>query len=197
MKIHSALSPTKVTGRPRRRLTRALVVVAIAVAGVFTVSGAASAAAGSTFNSITNAGNGKCLDVVAEDGYYNIGARVQQYHCTGAQEQKWRAVQINSIGGFYPTWEIVSQRSGLCLGREPFADNGEQAVQLVCDGGTDVGWYGGNLGNGNFDLVSTYDSRLLDLAGNSSADHAKIQLYTYNASNAQKWRSNSFFPTAF
>jgi len=179
----------------RRRLARVLVVVAVAAAGVLTVSAAANAASASTFNEIRNAGTNKCLDVRAEDGYYNVGARVQQYHCTGVQEQKWRAIQINSIDGFSPTWEIVSQRSGLCLGRGAFAVDGQQAIQMPCDGSRQVAWYVGNLQNGNYDLVNIYDSRVLDLSGGSSADHAKVQLWTYNLSSAQQWRM--VLPVAF
>ena len=74
----------------RRRLARVLVVVAVAAAGVLTVSAAANAASASTFNEIRNAGTNKCLDVTAEDGYYSVGASVQQYHWTGAREQQWR-----------------------------------------------------------------------------------------------------------
>ncbi len=191
--IRNILSRT-VAAVARRRLARVLVVVAVAAAGVLTVSGAASASA-STFNEIRNAGTNKCLDVAAEDGYYNVGARVQQYHCTGAQEQQWRAVQINSIDGYSPTWEIVSQRSGLCLGRKAFAVNGQQAIQMPCDGSRQVGWYVGNLQNGNYDLVNIYDGRVLDLSGQSSADHAKVQLWPWNASIAQQWRI--VLPVAF
>ena len=179
----------------RRRLARVLVVVAVAAAGVLMVSGAASAASASTFNEIRNAGTNKCLDVTAEDGYFNVGARVQQYHCTGVQEQKWRAIQVNSIGGFSPAWEIVSQRSGLCLGRSGIAGDGQQAIQMPCDASRQVAWYAGDLGNGNHDLVNTYDPRVLDLSGQSSADHAKVQLWTWNASFAQQWRI--VLPVAF
>ena len=184
----------------RRRLARVLVVVAVAAAGVLTLSGAAGAASVSPFNEIRNAGNNMCLDVAAEDGYYNVGARVQQYHCTGAQEQKWRAIQINNpIGGFATTWEFVSQRSGLCLGRGAFTNNGQQAIQMGCDGSAQVAWVGGNLGNGNYYLDNLFNNgrQVLDVSGNSSADHAKIQLWEYNGSKAQQWRSSSFFPPAF
>lgn len=178
----------------RRRLARVLVVVAVAAAGVLTVSGAASASA-SPWNPIVNAGTNKCLDVRAQDGYYNVGARVQQWNCTGVQEQQWRAVQINSIDGFHPTWEIVSQRSGLCLGRGAFAVDGQQAIQMPCDGSRQVGWYAGDLGDGNHDLVNIYDSRVLDLSGQSSADGAKVQLWPWNGSFAQRWRI--VLPVAF
>jgi hypothetical protein len=120
---------------------------------------------------------------------------VQQYHCTGAQEQQWRAIQVNSIGGFSPAWEMVSQRSGLCLGRKAFAVDGQQAIQMPCDGSRQVTWYAGDLGNGNHTLVNTYDTRVLDLSGQSSADHAKVQLWTWNASLAQQWRI--VLPVAF
>lgn len=181
-----------------RRLVRVLAVVAVAAAGMLMATGSSSAA--SPFNSIVNAANGKCLDVTSEDGYYNVGARVQQYHCTGALEQKWRAVQINNPqGGAATTWEIINQRSGLCLGRDHFTDDGQQAIQMNCDGSTQVGWVGGNLGNGNYYLDNLFNNgrQVLDLSGNSSADHAKIQLWQYNGSAAQQWRSDSFFPRAF
>ena len=177
----------------RRRLARVLMVVVVAAAGVLTVSGAANASS-SNFKPIKSS-NGACLDVTAEDGYYNVGARVQQYHCTGAQEQQWKPFQIPSpIGGASNTWEIVSQRSGLCLGRSQARGNGEQAIQMECDGSAQVAWVAGNAGNGAYYLNNLYDFRVLDLSGNSSADHAKIQLWEYNQSNAQKWRSDSFPP---
>lgn len=178
----------------RRRLARVLVVVAVAAAGVLTVSGAASASV-NPFNEIRNAGTNKCLDVTAQDDYYKVGARVQQWNCTNVQEQKWRAIQINSIDGFHPTWEIVSQRSGLCLGRKAFAVDGQQAIQMPCDGSRQVGWYVGDLQNGNHTLVNIYDARVLDLSGQSSADGAKVQLWTWNGSFAEQWRI--VLPVAF
>ena len=180
----------------RWRLARVLVVVAVAAAGVLTVSGAASASA-STFNEIRNTGTNKCLDVTSEDGPFKVGARVQQYHCTGVMEQKWSVGQIISpTGGLNPAWEIINQRSRLCLGRGPFAVDGQQAIQMACDGSRQVAWGAGDFGNGNFYLDNLYDFRVLDLSRRSSADHAKVQLWTYNASVAQQWRSASFFPPA-
>jgi hypothetical protein len=175
----------------RRRPARVLVVIAAAIAGVLMVAGTAHAA--STFNPIVNGGNGKCLDVRAQDGYYNPGARVQQYHCTGALEQQWRLVLVNSPDGSFPAYEIISQRSGLCLGRGSFVFDGAQAIQMGCEA-ANVVWFFISTGNG-YNLRNTLDYRCLDVSGNSSADNAKIQLWTCNGTNAQLWRSNSFFPS--
>jgi glucosylceramidase len=168
-----------------------LVVIAAAIAGVLMVAGTAHAA--STFNPIVNGGNGKCLDVRAQDGYYNPGARVQQYHCTGAVEQQWRLVLVSSADGAFPVYEIISKRSGLCLGRASYAFNGMQAMQIAC-GGANTIWFFNSTGNG-YNLLNTFDYRCLDVSGNSSADDAKIQMWTCNGTNAQLWRSSSFFPS--
>ena len=102
----------------RRRLARVLVVVAVAAAGVLTVSGAASA-------------ERQHIQRNPKRGHQQVSRRQLPRTATttsvpacssitarGSQEQQWRAVQINSIDGYSPTWEIVSQRSGLCLGRK-------------------------------------------------------------------------------
>ena len=189
MIIRRFLSPALALAR--RRLAPAILVLGATFAGVFMVTGPALAA--STFNPIVNGGNGKCLDVRSEDGYYNPGARVQQYHCTGALEQQWRLVLVNSPDGGFPSYEIISQRSGLCLGRASDAFDGEQAIQMACSG-ANVVWFFISNGNGYF-LRNTFDYRCLDVSGNSSADHAKVQMWTCNGTNAQLWRSSSFFPS--
>ena len=194
--IHGVLYRTA-SAIVRRRLARVMIVVTVAAAGVLTVSGAAGAASASGFNEIRNTGTGKCLDVTSEDGFFRVGARVQQYHCTRVKEQKWSVKQIISpTGGLNPAWEIINLRSGLCLGRGAFAVDGQQAIQMGCDGSRQVAWVAGDLGNGNFYLDNLYDFRVLNLSRQSSADHAKVQLWTYNASVAQQWRSASFFPPA-
>jgi hypothetical protein len=165
-------------------------VLAATLASAFMVAGPAHAT--STFNSINNGGNGKCLDVRSEDGYYNLGSRVQQYHCTGAQEQQWRLVPEYSNNGETTTYEIISQRSGLCLARTAVAVNGSQVYQEPCGGATTVWYFAGN--ENGYALENTFDYRCLDVSGNSSADYAKIQMWTCNGTTAQLWRSNSFFP---
>ena len=57
------------------------------------------------------------------------GARVQQYHCTGAQEQQWRLVLGELARRWLPVYQIISQRIGLGLGRASGAFDGEQARQ--------------------------------------------------------------------
>jgi ricin-type beta-trefoil lectin protein len=188
MTIRRFLKPALAPGR--HRLAATMVVLAAMFAGAFMVAG--SAHASSTFNPIISVRSGKCLDVRAEDGYYNPGARVQQYHCTGAQEQQWRLVLVPSPDGSFPSYEIISQRSGLCLGRGSDAFDGAQAIQMACSG-ANVVWFFISNGNGYF-LRNTFDYRCLTVSGNSTADHALIQMWACDGSNAQLWRSNSFFP---
>lgn len=173
-----------------RKFLKPVLVLAATLASAFMVAGPAHAT--STFNPINNVGNGKCLDVRSEDGYYNPGARVQQYHCTGAQEQQWRLVLVSSADGAFPAYEIISQRSGLCLARTAVAVNGSQVYQEPCGGATTVWYFAGN--ENGYALENTFDYRCLDVSGNSSADYAKIQMWTCNGTTAQLWRSNSFFP---
>jgi hypothetical protein len=80
VRVPSFRYPAAVTTVARRRMARILVMIATATAGVLMMAGTAHAS--STFNPIVNGGNGKCLDVRAEDGYYNPGTRVQP--CEGS-----------------------------------------------------------------------------------------------------------------
>ena len=193
MTIRRFLNPALAVAR--HRTARTILVLAATLAATFAGGSmmAGSAHAASTFNAIVNGGNGKCLDVRREDNYYNPGARVQQYDCTGTEQQQWRLVLVNSPDGAFPSYQIISQRSGLCLGRASAAADGVQAIQMACTGANVVWFFIGN-GNGYF-LRNTYDYRCLDVSGNSSADFAKIQMWTCNGTNAQLWRSNSFFPS--
>ena len=180
------------------RLRKVLFLVAATVMAVAVTSvapgGVASAA--DTFGQVTNLNSGGCLDVAAEDNFLQIGARIQQYHCTGASEQQWhlRRMGLDIFGVQSPYFQIQSQRSGLCM--RPFGGipgtNGVQISQDRCVNtlSTPATWhfapYQGCISCNTWVLENVVDRGFcLDLMGGSHGDHVKIEQWTCNGSRAQ------------
>ncbi|MFJ6892997.1 RICIN domain-containing protein [Streptomyces hokutonensis] len=88
---------------------------------------AAPAVAGSYFK-VVNRFSGKCMDIRREEP--PLGAHVQQYDCTGTDNQLWTAVPTGD--GYY---FLVSKQSGLCMAQ--FAG---VLWMLNCNGVTSQQW---------------------------------------------------------
>jgi ricin-type beta-trefoil lectin protein len=154
---------------------------------------------------ILNHGTNKCLDVRAEDNFYANGARVQQYHCTYVDEQRWKTVSGVSvsarIAGVVPDitlnyYQLVSSRSGKCMtvGGNASTENGAQIIQYDCNMLSTQLWHFENVnppprsGAEEYHLVNLFSGKCLDLDDDLSADGAKIQIWDCNYTvPAQQW----------
>jgi Ricin-type beta-trefoil lectin domain len=140
---------------------------------------------------VKNSGTHKCLDVRSQDNYLANGARVQQYHCTGVDEQQWTAVYVesqNALNYYY----LVSKRSGKCMtvGDNASNQNGAQIIQYECQMGAPQMWRFEVVDppGTTYHLVNLFSSKCLDLNDDLPNDGEKIQIWDCNYSvPAQKW----------
>jgi hypothetical protein len=172
--------------------------VAVAVATLAS-SSPAQAQAAPGYRQATNIGSGKCLDVKAEDNYYVVGARIQQWNCTGVAEQQWSLGYVGVAADGNQVWQLKSQRSGLCMSvLNASYSNGAQIVQSYCPSSA-VDWYARAtlfqmtlraIENNRLDFVfvSHNSGKCLDLNAASTSNGAKIQQYDCNGTDAQHWR---------
>ncbi|MFI6409588.1 RICIN domain-containing protein [Streptomyces sp. NPDC050548] len=124
------------TRKHTRVLLAALVAVVISCWGTADVhaadapspSGLAAPAVAGSYFKVVNRSSGKCMDIRREDPA--LGAHVQQYDCTGTDNQLWTAVATGD--GYY---FLVSKQSGLCMAQ--FAG---VLWMLNCNGVTSQQW---------------------------------------------------------
>jgi hypothetical protein len=175
-----------------------LAAVAVAVAA-FAGGTAAQAQGPPQYKKMTNIWTNKCLDVRTQDNALAQGARIQQWRCSGADEQQFALwyVGINYAG--IDVWQLKAKRSGLCMTPPNNASGvGVQMVQQTCAIGPNDWNARGALwlltirehrSDGRMDFVffNNWSKLCLDLSGGSSSDGAKIQQYTCNGTDAQHW----------
>ncbi|MBK3565914.1 MULTISPECIES: RICIN domain-containing protein [unclassified Streptomyces] len=154
-----------------------LAVVVIGGAGTASAQPAGSALAGAYFK-VVNQNSGKCLDVRREDPKPLAG--VQQYRCTGTDNQLWTAV---STGDGYSY--LVSKESGLCM--QPFLFT--VTVVNTCSGATGQQWRAVPAGFEWNELRSRLlDQQCLWVVSSSVADSVATRLAACDGSAAQHWQ---------
>ncbi len=138
------------------------------------------------FYTITNLKSGKALDCAS--GSVLPGANVQQWSSYGGDAQKW-AVRVNSDGSY----SLVCKANGLALD-----------VDGTASGSNARAWELTKADSQSFDLDSAETERVLadgtylissslnrfkvlDVAGGSTSNGARIQLYDSNMTAAQKY----------
>jgi hypothetical protein len=124
----------------------------------------------------------KCLDVPG--GSQNSVTPVQQFSCTGADNQEW---SVESIGDGY--YRIVSRFSGMCLdvkgaNQQPQA----QVQQYPCNGGENQSFTFRKVSADYNLIIARHSGLCLDVRGASTADLAPIQQYTCHGDSNQQWR---------
>jgi hypothetical protein len=129
---------------------------------------------------IVNSGSRACLDVKTEDGINTDGARIQNYHCTGASEQKWYFVDLHN--GYY---RIVNQRSGKCI------DGGHDwLIQWSCGFVPHHEWRRVALSQVNtYQIQERNGGRLIELTSGNGVDG---QIYTTDANSNPWWYAQQF-----
>lgn len=150
-------------------------------------SGNAVIASVGNFFQIRNATTNKCMEM---RGVNNVdpGGFVQQWSCTGNQNQYWAPTDIG--GGFV---HFVNQRSGLCLdiktGGPVF--NGTLLQQWPCNIGiSSESWQIQVLNPfaGTYQIVTAVNGMCIDLKDLSFADGAVIQMWTCAQNANQTWK---------
>jgi hypothetical protein len=158
--------------------------------GVGFWSGSSWAATG--YNKIVNADiHQLCMDVKAEDDYNAPDARVQQWNCTGVQEQQWRLDNV----GVPDVYRIRSERSNQCLDEvlqvsaftgQPGGPDGVQIRQEPCNTTESQKWLFKTTG----EIVNVLSGECLDTTSNSKG--SMIMQWPCNGNIAQRWFSSAF-----
>ena len=138
------------------------------------------------YYTVRSAASGKVLD--CRGGGVSNGTAVQQYVENGTTAQWWRVV-ANADGSV----TLVSARSGLAID-VPGANsaNGSKLQLYTANGTLAQKWMlsvpSAFLHDGLYEIYSRVDgNRLVDVAGGSKADDAKLQVWNRNGTLAQKW----------
>lgn len=152
---------------------------------------------------IENVSSGKALDVT--DGHAMSGAAIQLYTSNGTLAQRWIAVRqdddsVTFLSALDPTLviELPGAKTTNGTATKLYADNGTDAQRWVLE---DVEAIKANLDtlaltyidavpDGVYAIVGTpsYKRMVLDVNGGSSSNGANVQIFSSNATNAQRWR---------
>ena len=133
---------------------------------------------------IISKASGKCLDVIG--GSTGPGAGIQQWDCTGADNQKFRFTPVQ--GGY----EITAKNSGLQLdvtGGPSAVQDGVRIQQFPYWGGSNEVWQVTPGFDGNYSIIATHSNKCLDVeAPSSSLNGANVQQWTCWGADNQSWR---------
>ena len=130
----------------------------------------------------------KCLDVSGGVSGIENGAFVQQWDCSGADNQKWRLFDAGE--GYF---SLQAVHSGKCLdvaGGVGGIENGAIVQQWDCSGADNQKWKFTPVEGGRFyNLVAKHSGRCLDVAGGLSGtgNGAKVQQWDCSGADNQKW----------
>lgn len=132
--------------------------------------------------------SGKCLSLPGGSSDDAAGSPLQQWTCQGSTSQEFEFTGV-------PNGYKVSVRSSSMqmdvAGGPPAVWNGVNIIQFPYWGGSNEIWNLTDMGNGYFTLKPRNSGLCLDVAGISQADGARIQQYSCNGGDNQKW---SFTP---
>jgi hypothetical protein len=166
-----------------RAIVLGAAVAAGAVAALVPATGAQAGFGPDQYGSIVNSAARSCVDVRSEDGSDVDGARVQNYHCTGSNEQQWNERTTGRPDG---SFFVVNKRSGKCL------DGGEfWAKQWSCGPVPQQAWRLRAIAGapaGTFQLVNGF-GKCLTLTSGNGADH---QIMSVDTCHNDAWYGQLF-----
>ncbi|MFJ9211204.1 RICIN domain-containing protein [Streptomyces sp. NPDC102264] len=185
-------------GQSRRRLhplTLLLTVVALCASLIGlpqqeAAAGTTAAAALPTgWATISNKGNGKCVD--ARAAATGNGTAVQQYACNGSLAQNWSLtatsagyVRAGNRNADSQVWDVTDVSA---------AD--AATIQLwTYSGGNNQQWQPVEEADGAYHFVNRNSGKCLDVPSASTADSVQLQQYTCNGSAAQSFRVQAADP---
>ena len=153
-----------------KRLISAVTVAVAVVAAALAVAAPASAA--EIKYELRPLNSGKCLDIV--NGSRANGARIQQWTCSGAPQQKW---YLRGVGGEY--YNIVSAHDAACLDlRDNLNANGAVVQQWTCSGAYNQVWQvTWDASMGAYRIKPDVGDKCLDVTGVSTANGAYMQIW--------------------
>ncbi|MGR6918389.1 RICIN domain-containing protein [[Actinomadura] parvosata] len=131
-----------------------------------------------------NLGSHRCLDV--SEGAVANGTRIQQWACSGAPAQRWRA-ERRAAGVF----SFVNPKSGKCLdvpNGNISVDPGDKVHLWTCNGTGAQDWLPVAVGRSAY-LVKPRDNQALclDVADGSAADGAEARVTPCTNAASQFW----------
>lgn len=152
---------------------------------------------------IENVNSGKVLDV--PNGRAQSGAALQLYTSNGTLAQRWIAVRqddgsVTFLSALDPTLaiELPGAKSANGTAVKLYADNGtnaqrwklEDTDKIKADLDALALQHKDVVSDGVYAIVGTPVSKrmVLDVSGGSSSNGANVQIYSSNATNAQRWR---------
>jgi hypothetical protein len=139
----------------------------------------------STWYSIQNVGNSKCVDV-AGAGTAN-GTRVQQWGCAVVNQQEFLFVPIDS--GYYRVMARHAQSQAIeVAGGTGATGNGAKTQIWSYVGGTNQQWKPESMGTGVWRFRARHSNRCLDVPSGAATDGLQLQQWDCNSSNAQNFR---------
>jgi len=144
-----------------------------------TTAGVVKPLAGPYVNVINKKSN-RCLDRKSEDGGID-GARVQQYHCTGSDDQDWTCVLVGA-----DNYRVVNRATTKCLTAVL-----TKAVVWTCGSDFSQQWKPvllTNVPEPYFKFVNRASGKCLDVIGGSTQDRAFLQEHPCNGTDAQAFR---------
>lgn len=140
------------------------------------------------FYTITNMASGKVLDV--SSGSSGAGANVQQWFSNGTDAQKW-AIVLNEDGScsvvskLGTNLDVAGALSQSGANLQTWVANGTQAQSFCFESASSPR----SIADGVYGVASALDgSKVLDVPGASVDNGARIQLWSENASQAQRFR---------
>lgn len=159
------------TSSPRSRSRTGSLAVALSALLIGVGAGAGTADA-ATASSVSNAGNGKCLDVT--DGSTADGTLPQMWSCSTGPNQSWTLNANGSLTALGKCLDVVSGGTA----------NGSTVHLWTCyDSVASQKWQY----TPSHDLVNTASGKCLDIKDNNNANGAKLQLWDCAGTANQKW----------
>lgn len=159
------------TSSPRSRSRTGSLAVALSALLIGVGAGAGTADA-ATASSVSNAGNGKCLDVT--DGSTADGTLPQMWSCSTGPNQSWTLNANGSLTALGTCLDVVSGGTA----------NGSTVHLWTCyDSVASQKWQY----TPSHDLVNTASGKCLDIKDNNNANGAKLQLWDCAGTANQKW----------
>lgn len=129
--------------------------------------------------------SGHCLDVRGGTAATNVGARIEQWSCTGEANQSFTFKDMGA-GRF----ELIAKHSGKCVDLVGGGGaNGTEIEQSTCTGATTQLWEPRALGGGATELVSVSSGRCLDVTGgpNATSEGVLTELWDCTGEANQSW----------
>jgi hypothetical protein len=126
--------------------------------------------------------SGKCLDVT--DHSFNDGVQLQQWHCTGKSNQKFRLVDA-----YKNAFQLVAQESGqyVKVANESL-DNGGIVVQSTNNSGNSPRMYFTPSSGNSYTIKFTNSGKCLDVSGPSTDAGAKMHQWDCHGGVNQDWQ---------